>query len=535
MSLLARKVFPINALPAAQLAGAGIDELSHSADIKSRAVLEYYRRVPADLLFFFSDIVIQAEAMGARLAFHPQGMPAVAETAATVRVPRAGQVARMRVNAQVLQALGREFPDRLRATMVYGPFTVAGQVAGEQNVLRGVIQDPEEVHRLLAQCLDLARDYARLLLEAGADVLWVSDPLAALLPPAVFSEFAGDYLARLFAVKGDKSTALHICGDTAQILDGMLATGVGGISFDQCMSLLTVEDAMPCGIEIIGNLDPVEVLDLADPERVRAETAELAWLMGTQPDFTLSSGCAPPPFAPVENLAAFVESGRAALTELAPRAGRMSRLADMVFQGRAEAVPDLVDQALADGVPPMTVVNSGLMRAVKKGSALYEAKRCHLPDILMMVDAFYQGFARVEPLLQAADGPCQVVLGTVAGDIHEIGKNLVRIMLEAHGVKVLDLGVNVAAVDFVAACREHGASIVGLSCFITTARPQLEAVLAELDRAGLDAVKVVVGGAAASNTVAGRIGAHGFAPDAVAAVKLVQRLLAERRDAGRSG
>ena len=532
MSLLSHKVFPINALPAAGLAGAGIDEICHSAEIKTRAVTEYYRRVQADLLFFFSDIVIQAEAMGARLSFPARGMPSVAETAATVRVPRAREVARMRINAQVLAALGEEFPDRLLSTMVYGPFTVAGQVAGEQNVLRGVIKDPAGVHRLLAQCLDLARDYARLLLETGAHVLWVSDPLAALLPPSAFAEFAGDYLAELFAVKGDKSTALHICGDSAQILDGMLATGVGGISFDQCMSLLTVEDNMPPGVELIGNLDPVEVLDLADPTRVRAETAELVSVMGVRPDFVLSSGCAPPPSAPVENLAAFVEAGQAALAELAPRALRLELLGDLVFQGEAQRVPELVDLALADGAPPLSVVNSGLMRAVKKGSALYEVKRRHLPDVLMMVDAFYQGFARVEPLLEGAAGPTQVVLGTVAGDIHEIGKNLVRIMLEAHGVKVLDLGVNVPAADFAAACREQGASIVGLSCFITTARPQLEAVMAELARAGLGAVKVMVGGAAASSTVAGRIGAHGFAPDAVAAVKLVHRLLAQGTGAG---
>jgi methanogenic corrinoid protein MtbC1 len=180
----------------------------------------------------------------------------------------------------------------------------------------------------------------------------------------------------------------------------------------------------------------------------------------------------------------------------------------------------------------MTIVNSGLMRAVKKSSALYEARRCHLPDILITVDAFYSGLHQVEPLLNAADGPCQVVLGTVAGDIHEIGKNLVRIMLEAHGIKVLDLGVNVKAQQFVDACEEHGAAIVGLSCFITTARPQLEAVMAELQRAGQGKVKVVVGGAAASNTVAAGIGAQGFAPDAVSAVKLVQKLLAEARPAG---
>lgn len=525
MDFLFHKVFPINALPAAQLAEAGIDELSHSADIKSRAVISYYQQVPADLLFFFSDIAIQAEAMGAKVAFAPQAMPKVIEPARAVLRPRASQIERMRINAQVLRDLGCEFRGRPLATMVYGPFTVAGQVAGEQEVLRKTIERPAEVHRLLESAVALAQDYARLLLEAGAEVLWVSEPLAALLPPEAFWEFAGQYLARLFAVKGDDATAVHICGDTGQILPGMLETGVGGVSLDQCMDLMVVEDDLPSGVALIGNLDPVEVLELAEPKMVARETSELAASLGVMPSFVLSSGCAPPPSAPVANLAAFVEAGHKALVELYPNTGRLKELGAHILRGQRQAVAGLVQDALAAGAPALTILNSGLMRAVKKGSALYEARRCHLPAILLMVDAFYDGIKELEPQLDSADEPPQVVLGTVAGDIHEIGKNLVRIMLQAHGIRVLDLGVNVAVQDFVRACRDHNAPVLGLSVFITSARRQLEAVKKELADAGLDAVCVVVGGAAASQVVADKAGAQGYAHDAVSAVKLVEGLL----------
>lgn len=261
-------VFAINALPACQTVAVGLDRLCHDAQAKSRAVRRYYQEAPADLLFCLSDISIQAKALGARLAYAPDSLPVVTAPALVARSVRASQVERMRVNAQVLSDLGRDFPGRLRAAMVYGPFTVAGQVAGEQELLRSTLERPAWVHALLAQTLALALDYARLLLETGAEVLWVSDPLAALLPPRTFEEFAGQYLARLLEAH-QGPTALHICGDTSRIIDSMLATGAGGISFDQCLDLLALEDAIPPEVAIIGNLDPVEVLELASPGRWR--------------------------------------------------------------------------------------------------------------------------------------------------------------------------------------------------------------------------------------------------------------------------
>lgn len=520
--------FPINSLPAAQLAGTGIDEMSHSAEIKSRAVRRYYNEVPADLLFCFSDIAIQAEAMGAMVDFNPRSMPSVAAPAKEIRLTRAADAARMRVNARVLRDLGREFPGRPRAAMVYGPFTVAGQVAGEQALLRGVVERPEEVRTLLEQCLALAVDYARLLMDAGAEVLWVSDPLAALLPPDNFWEFAGDPLARLFVLKNGHDTMLHICGDTSQIINPMLQTGVGGISFDQCMDLLAIEDLLPPEVALIGNLDPVDVLEQASPEEVAQAAQELTMGLGVLPNFTLSSGCAPPPSTPVANIKAFVESGQRAMEELKPHANELHNLSSLVFRGKRESVPALVGEIRDNGAAPMTVLRAGLMRAVKRGSALYEAKRCHLPAVLLMVDAFYPGYRVLEHDLATADASGPVVaLGTVQGDFHEIGKNLVAIMLSANGIPVLDLGVNVTPEEFVAACREQYCRVVGLSAFVTSARGQLSAVKQALISAGLDEVPLVAGGAAVNQHLADQAGVAGYAKDAVAAVRLVQGLLKE--------
>lgn len=526
-------VFPINALPACQTVGQGIDQLCHDPEAKTRAVSRYYQQVPADLLFCFSDIAIQAEAMGARLAYSPMSLPVVVAPAAEVRLPRAAQVGRMRVNAQVLAGLGRQFPGRLRAAMVYGPFTVAGQVAGEQEVLRATVERPEELRALLEKTLALAMDYARLLLETGAEVLWLSDPLAALLPPIGFWEFAGQYLARLLEAHAGP-TALHICGDTSPIIAPMLATGAGGISFDQCLDLLAWEDAVPADKVIIGNLDPVEVLELASPEDVAAHTNDLTEVMGLLPNFCLSSGCAPPPTAPLANIARFVETGRSGLRRLAPYAQSLRDLAATVHAGLRGKVPALVSSPLEAEAPPLLVLNSGLMRAIRKGSARYEVKQCHLPEILLMVDAFHQGFQQLEVRLGlAAERPPQVVLGTVKGDVHEIGKDLVRIVLETQGVKVLDLGVNVEGARFLEACQKHGARVLGLSAFTTGARKELKRVIELFRESGLEDVAIVVGGAAVNQQVARAAGADGYARDALAATRLIKSILAKIAQDGR--
>jgi uroporphyrinogen-III decarboxylase len=192
--------------------------------------------------------------------------------------------------------------------MVYGPFTVAGQVAGEQEVLRSTVERPQQVYSLLEKTLALALSYARLLLETGVEVPWVSDPLASLLPPRGFWEFAGQYLARLLEAHPGGPTALHTCGDTSPIIVPMLATGADGISFDQCLDLLALEDALPPEVPIIGNPGPMEVLELAEVQEVEAQTSDLAEVMGLLPNFCLSRGCAPPPTAPLANIARFLEA-----------------------------------------------------------------------------------------------------------------------------------------------------------------------------------------------------------------------------------
>ncbi len=525
MGILDGLVFPINALPSCRLVEEGIDRMSFDGELKAEAAIRYYSRVDADLLFYFSDIVIQAEAMGAKIGFATDAMPCVLQTAREIVLPKPSRVARMEVNARALKRLAREFPHKLKSTLVYGPFTVAGQIAGEQNVLRGTIERPEEIEALLEKTLRCALDYARYLLDSGADVLWVSDPLAALLSPDRFERFAGDYLAGLFAVHSGP-TALHICGDTTRIIEQMIETGVGGISFDQCMNLLAVEDKAPEDVTIIGNLDPVEVVEMMSVEDVAAQTADLVSTMGIKSNFALSTGCALPPSAPIENVVQFVEEGHHRLAALSPYREDLAVLAETVHKGDRDRVPDLVERALSKGISPGSIVASSLMRAVRKASARYELKTCFLPEVLLIVDAFYQGYGCLESHIESDRAmPPQIALGAVKGDFHEIGKDLVRIMLEANGMKVMDLGVNVDGSKFKEAVRAFGIRVVGLSAFTTAARRQLVGIIDALRDEGLPKVSILVGGAAASETIARSIGADNYGRDALEAVKLVKNIL----------
>jgi MtaA/CmuA family methyltransferase len=526
MKPLGNLIYPINALPARQMVKAGIDELCWNADLKFEAVRRYYEQVDADVLFFFSDIVIQAEAMGASVSFSPDAMPSVRGPARTVALPDPSRVPRMKVNSDVLKRMSRVFPSKIIAGIVYGPCTVAGQVYGEQTLLRGILEEPHEVLHILEKAAAFTQDYARYLLDSGADLLWISDPLAALLPPDNFWRFAGEFLARVFSIHPSRDTVLHICGDTTRILEHMIQTGAGGISLDQCMNLLAVEDGLPDTVRIIGNVDPVEVLEMGSPDEVASVVEDLVGVMGLKENFTLSTGCGIPPSTPLANVIRFVESGRESFARIAPHAAELSRLTGKVYQGERDAVSTLIDSALKEGVEPLMVVNSALMRAVRKSSARYEAKECYLPEILLIVDAFQQGFKTLAPALGARTRKePRVILGTVKGDFHEIGKDLVKVVLETNGITVLDLGVDVGASRFVEAQKNSGAPIVGLSAFITSARKQLAEIVGAFKDGGLSGVSVLVGGAAVNHQIAERIGAHGYGRDAIHCLKMVKSIL----------
>jgi 5-methyltetrahydrofolate--homocysteine methyltransferase len=202
---------------------------------------------------------------------------------------------------------------------------------------------------------------------------------------------------------------------------------------------------------------------------------------------------------------------------------------DAVLHGELEGARDHVRQSLAAGTPAVSLLKGGLIAAMSEVGRLFEAGEYYVPEMLVAARAMKGGLEILRPLLIDSDvRPVgKVVIGTVAGDLHDIGKNLVAMMLEGAGFEVYDLGVDVSPQKFVEAVEQHRPEIVAMSALLTTTMAQMETTLDALRRAEvLENVRVMVGGAPLNQAFADKIGADGYAPDASQAATLARHLVA---------
>jgi corrinoid protein of di/trimethylamine methyltransferase len=205
----------------------------------------------------------------------------------------------------------------------------------------------------------------------------------------------------------------------------------------------------------------------------------------------------------------------------------LTRLREAILNGEVEEAVALTTQALCEGVDPGVLITTGMMPAMDEAGRRLESEEYFLPELLLSARAMKAAIALARPLLvggAAARAGC-VVIGTVRGDLHDIGKNLVASMLEGAGFEVVDLGVDVAPERFASEARERGADIVALSALLTTTMPGMRAVVQALQAAGVrERVKVMVGGAPLSPRFAEEIGADGYGEGAATAVALARKL-----------
>jgi 5-methyltetrahydrofolate--homocysteine methyltransferase len=206
----------------------------------------------------------------------------------------------------------------------------------------------------------------------------------------------------------------------------------------------------------------------------------------------------------------------------------LDQLQEALIAGKKNDVETLVDQALSLGLPTRRILNEGLIAGMERLGLMFKNNEVFIPEVLVAARAMNAGLAKLEPYLikDKIEPKGFVVIGTVKGDLHDIGKNLVAMMLKGAGYKIIDLGADVAPDKFVDAARRNKADIVALSALLTTTMIQMKSVIQALQSSGLD-VPVIVGGAPLTQDYAGEIGAKGFAPDAASAVDVVHRLVAK--------
>jgi len=204
-------------------------------------------------------------------------------------------------------------------------------------------------------------------------------------------------------------------------------------------------------------------------------------------------------------------------------------IAEAVIRGDRDAVANLTKAAIDEGISAEQVINEGLIAGMGVVGAKFKANEFYVPEVLIAARAMHAGMDIIKPLLAASGVQPRgtIAIGTVKGDLHDIGKNLVAMMLEGGGYNVLDLEVDVAPEKFVDAVKGQGAQIVALSALLTTTMPSMKDTIEALKEAGVrDQVKVMIGGAPVTQNYADEIGADGYAPDAASAVDKASELLA---------
>jgi 5-methyltetrahydrofolate--homocysteine methyltransferase len=208
--------------------------------------------------------------------------------------------------------------------------------------------------------------------------------------------------------------------------------------------------------------------------------------------------------------------------------GHKETVYEGILKGNQKAVEQAVKAALAENVPAGEMLNEAMIPAMAEVGRLFEANEYYVPEMLIAARAMKTGLALLRPELVKADikPKGKVVVGTVKGDLHDIGKNLVSIMIEGAGFEIIDLGVDVSPENFIKTAQEKGADVIGLSALLTTTMPSMKTTIEALQEAGLKGkVKVIIGGAPVTQKYADEIGADGYGRDAAAAANLVKKLL----------
>ena len=209
----------------------------------------------------------------------------------------------------------------------------------------------------------------------------------------------------------------------------------------------------------------------------------------------------------------------------------LEAIKEAVSKGKRKEIAGLVQAALDQGVDPQTIINDYMIEAMKEVGARFEAKKIFVPEMMIAARTMQEGLEVIKPLLESRGSDQEtvgtVVIGTVFGDLHDIGKNLVVLMLESSGFKVINIGENVPPQTFVDKARELQADVVGLSSLLTTGDPHVKATVEAIKQSDIgDKVKVICGGAAVTEKFAvEKCGADAHASDAVDAVKTIKGLL----------
>ncbi len=205
----------------------------------------------------------------------------------------------------------------------------------------------------------------------------------------------------------------------------------------------------------------------------------------------------------------------------------LAEISQNLQQGRAKVVKELVTKAIEEGIDAKTILEQGLLDGMSIIGEKFKNDEVYVPEVLIAARAMKAGTELLQPLLASSgvQAKGKVVIGTVKGDLHDIGKNLVRMMMEGKGLEVYDIGIDVSADKFIEKANETGADIIACSALLTTTMPEIKTVVEEIEKAGIRSkVKIMIGGAPVTEAFCKQIGADIYTPDAATAAEVAVKL-----------
>lgn len=317
-----RLVAPLVGMPGLKMIGSTIKLGQQNYRIHADALQALIEHFAPDIVFPLMDLSVEANAIGRYTLFPIDDTATVPHVAFHLdhvdMLPKIDIAADTRAlgYAKVVELLRHSTDDTVfRAAYVTGPYTLAALILGAQEAAQSIILEPLGLHALTEYCNGIIKDYAQLLIEAGAQIICVLEPSASMLGPDHFLDFSGNYVKELADLCSQKgiATVYHICGNTMHLIENMVKSGVNGLSLDSPssgMDLLKVMQQVPENVLVMGNLNPVGKIHNGSPEEVEAEVLEVLKSVASYPNFILSTGCDLPKNTPEKNIQTFMHTGR---------------------------------------------------------------------------------------------------------------------------------------------------------------------------------------------------------------------------------
>jgi uroporphyrinogen decarboxylase len=309
-------VIPLLGAPGITLSKTTLRENLTNSEVQYKTLSMLIDKFNPDGIFPMMDLTVEIEALGSEINFSENANPSVAkpliknrEDLKILKGNWQGISGRMKVFIEVMEKIAKKY-SIIKGGYVIGPFTMAGELMGANDIAMQAMLNPELVSELVNFSLEVISEYANALFNAGADAIAVLEPLAVILSPKKYKEFSLYPFKKLVSNLNNKPLILHICGNTNHLIKSMLDSGAVGLSLDSVINFEELKKIIPQEITLMGNLNPVKIFLQSTPDQVAEATKSLKESMKDTKNFILSSGCDLPLNTPLENIEAFMKAAR---------------------------------------------------------------------------------------------------------------------------------------------------------------------------------------------------------------------------------